>query len=126
MSILEKSNKKENLKIGSIVIHCFEFEKMIEFWSKALNYQNQDRDSDDWIILKDPNNESVNLSFQKREKKRDRRNWIHLDLYTHDQVNEVERLKKLGAKNYHWRYEENADYVVLEDPDGNLFCVVQI
>ena len=24
------------MKIGSIVIHCFEFEKMVEFWGKAL------------------------------------------------------------------------------------------
>jgi len=25
-----------------------------------------------------------------------------------------------------WRYRPGADFVVLEDPDGNLFCVVQI
>jgi hypothetical protein len=39
--------------------------------------------------------------------------------------NEVERLLEIGAKKYPWRYPENADYIVLEDPDGNLFCVVQ-
>ena len=26
------------MKIGSIVIHCFEFDKMVGFWGKALNY----------------------------------------------------------------------------------------
>jgi catechol 2,3-dioxygenase-like lactoylglutathione lyase family enzyme len=112
------------VKIGSIVIHCFEFEKMIDFWQKALNYRPREAAADDWAVLTDPAGKGPNLSFQKREKKREKRNWIHLDLYTNDQKNEVERLKKIGAKEYPWRYPANADYVVLEDPDGNLFCVV--
>jgi len=113
------------MKIGSIVIHCFEFEKMVEFWGKALNYHPREPITDDWAILTDPEKAEPNLAFQKRDKKRDRRNWIHLDLYTDDQENEVNRLLKIGAKKYEWRYEVDADYVVLEDPDGNLFCVVQ-
>ena len=27
---------------------------------------------------------------------------------------------------YPWRYGPDDDFVVLEDPDGNLFCVVQV
>ncbi|MFN8462003.1 MAG: VOC family protein [Anaerolineales bacterium] len=49
----------------------------------------------------------------------------HIDLFAHDQANEVERLLKLGAKRVDWKYEQEADYVVLADPDGNTFCVVQ-
>jgi biopolymer transport protein ExbD len=30
-----------------------------------------------------------------------------------------------GARRYPWRYSAGSDFVVLEDPDGNLFCVVQ-
>ena len=33
---------------------------------------------------------------------------------------------RLGAARYPWRYGPDADYVVLEDPDGNLFCVVEV
>jgi predicted enzyme related to lactoylglutathione lyase len=113
------------VKIGSVVIHCFEFSRMIEFWKDALGYDFRERPADDWAVLTDPRGRGPNLSFQKREKKKEKRNWIHLDLYTDDQNNEVERLLKRGAKKYPWRYPENADYVVLEDPDGNLFCVVQ-
>ena len=54
-----------------------------------------------------------------------RRNWLHLDLYTDDQDREVERLVAVGARRYPWRYRPGADFVVLEDPDRNLFCVVQ-
>ncbi|WP_246529436.1 VOC family protein [Microvirga zambiensis] len=38
---------------------------------------------------------------------------------------EVEQLLELGASRFDWRYPEGADYVVLADPDGNAFCVVQ-
>ena len=38
---------------------------------------------------------------------------------------EVDRLIGIGATRYPWRYRPGSDFVVLEDPDGNLFCVVQ-
>src|SRR6516165_2589279 len=50
----------------------------------------------------------------------------HLDLYTGNQSPEVERLIEAGASRYPWRYRPHDDFVVLEDPDGNLFCVVQL
>jgi predicted enzyme related to lactoylglutathione lyase len=113
------------LTIGSIVIQCFEFDRMIDFWKNALSYRLREPPTEDWAVLCDPRGKGPNLSFQKREKKRERRSWIHLDLYTNDQGSEVEKLVKAGAQKYPWRYPENADYIVLEDPDGNLFCVVQ-
>jgi len=51
---------------------------------------------------------------------------LHLDLYTRDKEAEAERLIKIGATRYAWRHRPNDDFVVLEDPDGNLFCVVQV
>ena len=54
-----------------------------------------------------------------------RRSRLHLDLCAGDQAREVERLVALGAQRYAWRYREGDDFVVLADPDGNLFCVVQ-
>lgn len=114
------------MRIGSIVIHCFEFDRMIKFWQDALNYVLRNPVTGDWAVLCDPKGKGPNLSFQKREKRAGRRSWLHLDLYTNRQESEVERLIKLGAKKYPWRYPPNADYVVLEDPDGNLFCVVQV
>ncbi len=113
------------MKIGSIVIHCHEFDRMVRFWQGALGYVPRDEGSDGWQVLRDPRGTGPNLSFQRRETLRGRRSWIHLDLYTSQQDAEVRRLELLGAKRYPWRYEAGADYVVMEDPDGNLFCVVQ-
>jgi hypothetical protein len=45
---------------------------------------------------------------------------MHLDLYKKKQEEEVNRLLQLGARRHPWRYRPGSDFVVLEDPDGNL------
>ena len=115
------------IKIGSIVIRCYEFEKMMNFWQEALGYIPVRPESGGFVILSDPAGQGPNLSLDRMPQKRTgKRGWLHLDLYAANQQEEVARLVKLGAVPYPWRYEPDADYVVLEDPDGNLFCVVQI
>lgn len=114
------------MKIGSIVIRCYEFDKMLAFWQEALHYVPKEPAQGGWVILTDPQHKGPNLSLdQAPERRSGKRSWLHLDLYTDDQEGEVERLVRLGATRYPWRYPPGADYVVLEDPDGNLFCVVQ-
>ena len=114
------------LRIGSVVIHCHEFDRMVTFWQQALHYIPRSPAQDGWVVLRDPKGTGPNLSFQAREKRAASRSWLHLDLYTYNSRREVERLIGLGAERYPWRYEPNADYVVLADPDGNLFCLVQV
>ena len=114
------------MRIGSIVIRCFEFERMLAFWGEALHYRPREPANEGWVVLQDPEGKGPNLSLDKAPRPRSgKRSWLHLDLYTGDREAEVARLVGIGAKRYPWRYEETADYVVLEDPDGNLFCVVQ-
>jgi len=38
----------------------------------------------------------------------------------------VGRQTKIGATRYPWGYKPDDDFIVLKDPDGNLFCVVQV
>jgi hypothetical protein len=113
------------MRIGSIVIHCFEFERMVAFWQEALRYVPREPASDDWIVLCDPEGMGPNLSFQTRDRRAGHRSWLHFDLYTSRQGDEVERLLSLGARRRPWRYPAGVDYVLLEDPDGIPFCVVQ-
>jgi catechol 2,3-dioxygenase-like lactoylglutathione lyase family enzyme len=119
------------MKIGSIVITCYEFDKMLSFWQEALHYVPGTPVENGWVILCDPNGQMPNISLDQIPKKdfevgvKKRRSKLHLDLYTKNQESEVERLIKIGATRYPWRYKPGDDFVVLEDPDGNLFCVVQ-
>ena len=115
------------LRIGSIVIRCYAFERMVQFWLAALGYEQQHADPNGgFVILGDPAGTGPNVSIDAAPVRRTgKRGWLHLDLYAQDQAVEVERLVQLGAGRYPWRYQPGADFVVLEDPDGNLFCVVQ-
>jgi catechol 2,3-dioxygenase-like lactoylglutathione lyase family enzyme len=115
------------MKIGSIVIRCHEFDRMLAFWQEALGYVPREPAKAGWVVLKDPAGQGPNLSLdQAPEKRTGKRSWVHLDLYTDDPEAEVERLTRLGARRYPWRHQAHDDFVVLEDPDGNLFCVVQV
>jgi catechol 2,3-dioxygenase-like lactoylglutathione lyase family enzyme len=113
------------MKVGSIVMHCREFDRVVAFWQHALRYVPREPASDGWVVLRDPSGKGPNLSFQARDRRPKCRSWMHLDLYTDDRDVEVERLVSLGATRYPWRYRPHNDFVVLQDPDGNLFCVVQ-
>jgi catechol 2,3-dioxygenase-like lactoylglutathione lyase family enzyme len=117
----------DRLKIGSIVIRCYEFDKMLAFWQEALHYVPKRPAEGGWVILGDPERSGPNVSLdQCPEKRSGKRSRLHLDLYSEDQEGEVKRLVEIGASRYPWRYRQGDDFVVLEDPDGNLFCVVQV
>ena len=113
-----------HLKIGSIVIDCNDFDGMFAFWRQALRYVPREPPEDDWVVLEDPDGGHVNVSLQQVPEKRLGKNRLHLDLYTVDQKGEVERLLGLGATRHPRIPEPDEDFVVLEDPEGNLFCVI--
>lgn len=116
------------VRIGSIVIRCYEYDRMSRFWQAALGYEVQHTDPNGgFVILRDPEGLGPNVSIDQAPVKRTgKRSWLHLDLYTANQSDEVERLIALGARRYRWQYGPGADYVVPEDLDGNLFCVVEV
>jgi hypothetical protein len=113
------------MKIGSIVIDCSEFGKMLAFWQEALHCVPREPAKDSWVVLRDPEGGNPNVSLNQVLEKRLGRNRLHLDLYTDNREGEVKRLLKIGAKRHPQSYEPDDDFRVLEDPDGNLFCVVQ-
>jgi catechol 2,3-dioxygenase-like lactoylglutathione lyase family enzyme len=114
------------MKIGSIVVRCYEFEKMLQFWQQALHYVPREPAQGGWVVLRDPEGRGPNLSLQRvSERRSGKRGRLHLDFYTNNREEEVERLVAIGAARYPWRYRPGSDFAVLEDPDGNLFCVVQ-
>jgi len=117
---------ESDLKIGSVVIDCINFDEMLAFWQPALHYVTREPAKGGWIILRDPAGRNTNVSLNQVQpsEKLQGRNWLHFDLYTKNQEDEVERLLKLGATRHPQSYEQSDDFIVLEDPDGNLFCVV--
>lgn len=118
------------MKIGSIVIKCRKFDEMLAFWQEALHYVSGMPVQEGFVILRDPEGKGPNMSLDKAlDKERIgsvRYPRLHLDLYAEDQDAEVKRLLKIGANRHVQTYDPEDDFVGLEDPDGNLFCIIQV
>ena len=106
------------VSVGSVVLNVSNIGRAEEFWSKALGYVPQ---PDDPAFLAPENGEGPRLHLDDRDR-------THLDLWVNrqdsDLQTEAERLISLGAARVDWDYPPNADFVVLADTEGNLFCVV--
>jgi catechol 2,3-dioxygenase-like lactoylglutathione lyase family enzyme len=115
------------VRIGSIVLRVDDLERQTEFWEAALGYVRREDDSDDFVLLRPPDGVGPNVSLDRHHSTLAIPPRIHLDLYTDDQAREVERLLALGAGEVHWdKRPPDADYVILADPEGNRFCVVDV
>jgi catechol 2,3-dioxygenase-like lactoylglutathione lyase family enzyme len=113
------------LRIGSIVWGVRDVPRAIEFWCAALDYKPLREPSDDWAILLPREGLGPQMAITVVSSDAQSHQRHHLDLYATDRRAEVDRLLALGARRVDWRYPEGADYIVLADPDGNKFCVVQ-
>ncbi len=114
-----------SVRIGSVVLRVDDLRRQTAFWAAALDYVPREGDSDDFALLRPRNGVGPNLSLDQHHSEVHLPPRIHLDLYTEDQAAEVKRLIALGATEVHWpRRPPDADYVILADPEGNRFCVI--
>jgi catechol 2,3-dioxygenase-like lactoylglutathione lyase family enzyme len=111
------------LYVGSTVLNVAGLDRATAFWTAALGYVVRHA-SPTFAVLTDPGRRWSNISLQRSDAPKGGRNRLHLDLYTKDQLAEVARLESLGATRLPWEYGPDADYVVMADPDGNEFCVI--
>jgi catechol 2,3-dioxygenase-like lactoylglutathione lyase family enzyme len=115
-----------DLYLATVVINTQDMRRAVEFWCAALGYRRREVDwNPEFIMLIDPDGRRPPVSLQlaadpPREPVR-----VHLDLYTSEQSRHVDRLVDLGATRVtDWPYPDGADFVVLRDPDGNEFCII--
>lgn len=112
------------MHVGSVVIDCNDLPTMLDFWRSALGYVLREPAAHDFAVLRDPDGGRVNVSLQVVPERRAGKNRLHLDLYTDEQTAEVRRLLGLGATLDPRPAEPGDDFVLLRDPEGNVFCVV--
>lgn len=118
------------LTIGTVVMGVDDFRRAVAFWTEALGYV-PDRELEpdvDFAILVPSQGAGSHLALDTSVTPVQQHPRVHLDLYagdTADQAAEVERLVGLGAEVVDWDlYPDDPDFVVLADPEGNRFCVI--
>ncbi|MFD9165354.1 VOC family protein [Streptomyces sp. NPDC059558] len=117
------------LTIGTIVMGAGDVRRAADFWSRALGYVPRDGEVDeDWTVLVPADGAGPGLALGRSVTPVQERPRVHLDLYAADaaeQEAEVARLVSLGARHVDWdSYPQDPDFVVLADPEGNRFCVI--
>ena len=100
--------------------------RLAQFWASALGWDSSDERSGE-IGLMPPDGTRPHLLFLRVPGPKTGKNRIHLDLVSespHHQAETVDRLVSLGARRVDIGQAEDADHVVLADPEGNELCVV--
>jgi hypothetical protein len=105
------------VSFGALVLNVSDRERAARFWTRALGYV-AEPDNPDFLVPPVGGGPRLHLDTSDR---------THVDLWWDRQGEleaEVDRLVALGATRVEWTYPPNADFVVLADPEGNLFCVI--
>lgn len=115
------------LSLGATVLGVEDMPRALAFWTEALGYRTRRPPDEYWAVLHPPDGvEGAPLALIVSRAKAQIPPRIHLHLYADDQENEVARLEALGAQRIEWDGRpEGADFVILEDIEGNRFCVVE-
>jgi catechol 2,3-dioxygenase-like lactoylglutathione lyase family enzyme len=118
------------LRLGFPVVGVADLDRAAAFWAAVLHLQvSEEWASPSWRTLTGPGGGRV-LGLMHSASPPEPRPRLHLDLLvdtTDEQEAEVARLGSLGATLPDWDgYPAEPDFVVLADPDGNVFCVVDL
>lgn len=113
------------MRIGTVVMGASDVARAAAFWKAALGYVEREPAGDDWVVLVPAEGPGTGLALGRSDSPVQEVPRVHLDLYTDEQDAEVARLLALGAAEVDWElYPEDPDFVVLADPEGNRFCVI--
>ena len=119
------------LTFGVLALGVTDVRRAADFWSAALGYTLREDGFGGWSkVLMPPDDSGLPIALQPSETPPQEHPRLHLDLQVADaaeQEAEAARLVSLGAKRVDWdSYPDDPDFIVLEDPDGNRFCIVDL
>ena len=122
---------KPMLTFGVAALGVTDVRRAAEFWSAALGYELREDGYGGWAkVLVPPNGTGTAIALQLSQTPPQDYPRLHFDLHAADageQEAEAARLVSLGARRVDWgSYPEDPDFIVLEDPEGNRFCIVDL
>lgn len=115
-------NESRVLAIAMVTVDCIEPERLAAWWAGAIAGELTVAAAGEFVTVTSP--QGLRLGFQKVLDPTSGKNRVHLDLLSQDRDHDVARLVAAGATEV-GRHVTGADlgWVVLADPDGNVFCV---
>jgi Glyoxalase-like domain len=112
-------------RIGTLTIDCHDPKRLAGFWSTALGFEEYDAD-ETGVAIRDPSGVDRDLLFLIVPEAKSTKNRLHLDLVPSSSMKEeVERLLAAGATEQRVVDEGGSYWTIMEDPEGNEFCVLR-
>ena len=111
--------------VDSVTFDCDQPREVAEFWSAALDRPiRQDPAPSDFFVALAPAADAPGMFFIKVPEGKTVKNRVHLDLSAGgDRMAEVARLEGLGATTVSEKAEYGIEWTVLQDVEGNEFCI---
>ncbi len=107
-----------------LVLDCADPETLADFWAAALGYVTLGA-AGRYMLLVAGDGNQPKLLLQRVPEPKAVKNRMHLDIVTPDIHGEAARLEALGARRVasEAMSEHGSTWVLMEDPEGNEFCV---
>ena len=113
------------LTIGNITFDCDDPGKVAAFWSAAIDRPIDDGASEYFASIGMADGELPRWLFIAVPEAKTTKNRLHLDLGSDDRGADVARLVELGATHVADKEEWGHSWAVLNDVEGNEFCIAQ-
>lgn len=113
--------RKMNFSIHNIVCDAKDPQSLATWWCEQFRGELQFY-SEDFVGVHLPNS-PLEMWFQPQNPPTPGKNRIHLDLKVDDMKPATAELIKAGAKLVAEHVEPTFSWTVLEDPEGNQFCI---
>ncbi|BBX94842.1 VOC family protein [Mycobacterium lacus] len=111
------------LNVEMVTFDCSDPATLAGWWAEQFGGTTHELLPGEFIAV--ARSEGPRLGFQRVPEPTPGKNRVHLDFRAADVDAEVSRLTAAGATEVErHRFGENLRWVVLADPEGNVFCVV--
>jgi hypothetical protein len=111
-------------RFTELVVDCHDPHRLARFWADVLGYDVRPAEDADVEVV-GPAGSGPSLLFEVDEARKQVKNRLHIDVTPTDRTlaEEVDRLLALGATRADIG-QGDVSWVVLADPEGNEFCVL--
>jgi predicted enzyme related to lactoylglutathione lyase len=111
------------LNVEMVTFDCSDPAKLADWWAQQFGGTTHELIPGEFIAV--IRSEGPRLGFQKVPDPTPGKNRVHLDFSAADVDAEASRLTAAGATEVgRHKFGDNFRWVVLADPEGNVFCVV--
>ena len=113
-----------DFEFHGLAIDANDVEALAEFWCAAANYKVADSHYPYVAVLNGHDPSSPRIIILQVPESKTAKNRVHMEFKTSDLRSHADRIVKLGGTLIAERQFGDTKWTVMQDPEGNEFCLV--